>query len=78
MDVRTIDHVNLRIPTNGIENTVAFYGDRLDFGIERLDAYRDGNGSFLTSDSRRYTLSTSGRPRPSSPRPALTTTTSRW
>ena len=47
MDVRTIDHVNLRIPTNGIENAVAFYGDRLDFGIERLDAYRGGNGSFF-------------------------------
>jgi len=47
MDVQTIDHVNLRIPTDGVEDAVAFYSDRLGFEIERLGAYRDDDGSFF-------------------------------
>lgn len=47
MDVRTIDHVNLRIPPDGIGEALEFYRDRLGFGIEGLDAHRAGEQSFF-------------------------------
>ena len=31
---RHIDHVNLRIPLDGVDDAKAFYGERLGFGIE--------------------------------------------
>jgi len=47
MDVRSIDHVNLRIPTEGVEDALDFYRDRLGFAIEGLDRYRGGGQSFF-------------------------------
>ncbi|PSP87071.1 lactoylglutathione lyase [Halobacteriales archaeon QS_4_69_34] len=47
MDVRTIDHVNLRLPTDGIDAAVEFYGDRLGFAIEGLDRHERGEQSFF-------------------------------
>jgi len=34
MQARHIDHVNLRIPADGVDDATAFYGDKLGFGIE--------------------------------------------
>jgi catechol 2,3-dioxygenase-like lactoylglutathione lyase family enzyme len=31
---RHIDHVNLRIPVDGVDDAKSFYGERLGFGIE--------------------------------------------
>jgi catechol 2,3-dioxygenase-like lactoylglutathione lyase family enzyme len=47
MDVRSIDHVNLRIPEGGHSAAVAFYGDRLGFEIEGVARWRDGEKSFF-------------------------------
>ncbi|WP_299236191.1 VOC family protein [Natronomonas sp.] len=47
MNVRRIDHLNLRIPEDGVETAVRFYADRLGFGIEGLERYRDGEQSFF-------------------------------
>ncbi|OYR48405.1 MULTISPECIES: VOC family protein [unclassified Halorubrum] len=34
MQARHIDHVNLRIPADGVDDAREFYGERLGFGIE--------------------------------------------
>jgi catechol 2,3-dioxygenase-like lactoylglutathione lyase family enzyme len=34
VNARHIDHVNLRIPTDGIGTAQTFYGEKLGFGIE--------------------------------------------
>jgi len=34
MQARHIDHVNLRIPEDGVDDAQEFYGERLGFGIE--------------------------------------------
>ncbi|WP_123622090.1 VOC family protein [Halorubrum sp. CSM-61] len=34
MQARHIDHVNLRIPADGVDHAREFYGERLGFGIE--------------------------------------------
>jgi len=34
MQARHIDHVNLRIPVDGVDDAREFYGERLGFGIE--------------------------------------------
>ena len=34
MRARHIDHVNLRIPADGVDDAREFYGERLGFGIE--------------------------------------------
>ena len=34
MQARHIDHVNLRIPEDGVDDAREFYGERLGFGIE--------------------------------------------
>jgi catechol 2,3-dioxygenase-like lactoylglutathione lyase family enzyme len=54
MDARAIDHVNFKIPEDGIEEYLAFYRDALGFGVENLDAYREGERplfSFRLADS---------------------------
>lgn len=47
MDARAIDHVNLRIPADGVEPAVDFYGERLGFEIEGLDRYRADDKPFF-------------------------------
>jgi len=37
-----LDHVNLRIPENRVDDAAAFYRDTLGFPLEDLDAYRAG------------------------------------
>lgn len=43
MDVERIDHVNLRIPVDGVDDALGFYRDVLGFPVERLDRYRAGD-----------------------------------
>jgi catechol 2,3-dioxygenase-like lactoylglutathione lyase family enzyme len=47
VNVRTIDHVNLRIPADGTERAVEFYGSSLGFDLEGLEAHRRGEQSFF-------------------------------
>ena len=47
MEIRSIDHVNLRIPEDGVGAALEFYRDRLGFGIEGLDRYREGDKPFF-------------------------------
>jgi catechol 2,3-dioxygenase-like lactoylglutathione lyase family enzyme len=47
MDVRSIDHVNLRIPEDGVEAALGFYRDRLGFDVEGVEAYREGDQPFF-------------------------------
>ena len=47
MDVAAIDHVNLRVPADGVDEATKFYGDRLGFAVEGLNHYRDGEQSFF-------------------------------
>ncbi len=42
MDAARIDHVNIRIPRDGVEEAVSFYQDVLGFEPEKLELYRDG------------------------------------
>lgn len=42
MQVERIDHVNIRIPADRVEEAVRFYRDVLGFEPYKLDAYRDG------------------------------------
>lgn len=48
MDARAIDHVNLAIPADRVDDALSFYRDALGFGVEDLDAYRDGDRSIFT------------------------------
>lgn len=43
MDVTRIDHVNIRIPEDGVDRAVAFYQDVLGFAPEKMDKYRVGD-----------------------------------
>lgn len=43
MNAAHLDHVNLRIPSDRVDDAVAFYRDTLGFALEDLDAYRDGD-----------------------------------
>lgn len=47
IDVAAIDHVNLRVPTDGIDAATDFYGDALGFAIEGLERFREGEQSFF-------------------------------
>jgi catechol 2,3-dioxygenase-like lactoylglutathione lyase family enzyme len=47
MDVRSIDHVNLCVPEDGVEAALGFYRDRLGFGVEGVEAYREGDQPFF-------------------------------
>ena len=46
MQARHIDHVNLRIPADGVDDAREFYGERLGFGIED-DSYAAGEKPFF-------------------------------
>lgn len=41
MNVEAIDHVNLRIPEDGLDPAREFYVDALGFSLEGLDAFPD-------------------------------------
>jgi catechol 2,3-dioxygenase-like lactoylglutathione lyase family enzyme len=54
MDGRAIDHVNIKIPDNRVDDAVEFYHETLGFDPEQLDAYREGERtlfSFRLSES---------------------------
>ncbi|WP_435073602.1 VOC family protein [Halorubrum sp. HHNYT27] len=46
MQARHIDHVNLRVPEDGVDDAREFYGERLGFGIED-DPYAAGEKPFF-------------------------------
>ena len=48
MDVDGIDHVNLHVPDDRIDDAVAFYEGVLGWEAETLDAYRADETSLLT------------------------------
>lgn len=48
MNVRAIDHVNVRIPDSGVDQAVEFYTDVLEFEPEQLDAYRAGDRTLFS------------------------------
>lgn len=47
MNVTAIDHVNLRIPDDGVTDALNFYRDGLGFEIEGLDRYEAGEKPFF-------------------------------
>ncbi|QZY01023.1 VOC family protein [Halobaculum rubrum] len=47
MNVRTIDHVNLRIPADGLADARAFYADALGFELEGVDRFEAGDKPFF-------------------------------
>ena len=47
MDVRTIDHVNLRISADGLADARAFYADGLGFELEGVDRFEAGEKPFF-------------------------------
>lgn len=47
MDVSTIDHINLRIPPDGIDIADEFYGDQLGFAIEGIERHNLGEQPFF-------------------------------
>jgi catechol 2,3-dioxygenase-like lactoylglutathione lyase family enzyme len=47
MDAVSIDHVNLRIPANGIPQALEFYRDVLGFEIERRDEFKADEKPFI-------------------------------
>lgn len=54
MQARAIDHVNFKIPEDRVDEALAFYRDALGFGVEDLEAYREGDRplfSFRLGDS---------------------------
>ena len=48
MRPKTIDHLNLHIPEDGVDRAVAFYRDVLGFETANLAAYRAGDRSLFT------------------------------
>lgn len=48
MDVEAIDHVNLHIPEDGVDEAVRFYGDAMGFDIENMDLYEAGEKPFFS------------------------------
>lgn len=48
MDATAIDHVNLRIPADGLDAAVEFYRDALGFEIENRDLYESGEKPFFS------------------------------
>lgn len=48
MEATHVDHVNLRIPADRIDEALSFYRDALGFGVEDLGAYRDGERPIFT------------------------------
>ncbi len=47
MEISTIDHVNLRIPADGVDPATEFYGERLGFGTEGVEAVRSAEQPFF-------------------------------
>ncbi|UPV73606.1 VOC family protein [Halorussus limi] len=47
MNVNWVDHLNLRIPEDGVDEFVALYRDALGFDTEHLDEYRAGETGFF-------------------------------
>ncbi|WP_284012650.1 VOC family protein [Halobaculum litoreum] len=47
MQVRTIDHVNLRIPEDGLADARAFYEAGLGFELEGVDRFESGEKPFF-------------------------------
>lgn len=47
MRAESIDHVNLRVPTDAVPSFVAFYRDVLGFDLEYYEEYRDGERGFF-------------------------------
>ncbi|NHX35849.1 MULTISPECIES: VOC family protein [Halolamina] len=43
MNPSHLDHVNLTVPADRVDDAVAFYRDTLGFELEDLDAYRAGD-----------------------------------
>jgi catechol 2,3-dioxygenase-like lactoylglutathione lyase family enzyme len=48
METRALDHVNLAIPADGVDDAVDFYRDRLGFDLEDLAAFRAGDRPLFT------------------------------
>jgi catechol 2,3-dioxygenase-like lactoylglutathione lyase family enzyme len=48
VDATAIDHVNLRIPADGMDAALAFYRDSLGFEADRLDAFEAGEKPFFS------------------------------
>lgn len=48
MKASHMDHVNLRIPEDRIDDAIAFYRDALGFEVEGLEAYREGERPIFT------------------------------
>jgi len=47
MEATAIDHVNIRVPEDEVENYVAFYRDDMGFDLEYYDEYRAGEREFF-------------------------------
>lgn len=47
MDVRRVDHVNLRIPRDRVDEFASLYRDHLGFDLEHLADFRDGDRDFF-------------------------------
>lgn len=48
MEIDAIDHVNLKIPEDGIEAAIEFYQDGLGFDIENRDLYEADEKPFVS------------------------------
>lgn len=49
MNGTEIDHVKLRIPSDGIDTAIEFYRDSLGFEIEGMDLYESGEKPFFSA-----------------------------
>ncbi|MXR42818.1 VOC family protein [Halobaculum sp. WSA2] len=47
MNVRTIDHVNLRVPEDGLADARGFYADALGLELEGVDRFEAGDKPFF-------------------------------
>lgn len=48
MHVEAIDHLNLRIPRDRIDEAVGFYGEALGFAVENRTLYEEGEKPFFS------------------------------
>ncbi len=48
MRAEVIDHVNLRIPRDGVDEAVRFYRDLLGFATQNLEGYRSGENTLFS------------------------------